>query len=322
MYQFQDLGAISVDYENRKIYLNGEYATGDFRDCIDFSGKAHLMLSGGCDSQAMSSWLMHIGTPQTAYTYVALWDDEVINATDVVQAQRFAREHDLDHKLIDFDLREFYESNEYIEVAKRYDCASPQVAVHFRFMEMLETDNIVTGGEAPMLGGSSASATGRCGFSVDLFINYHRLYVGFGEKNGIEMHRNWFWRTPQLLWGAVRHNIDVLLNGYEYVPATPRIDDTLYKNHLYQAQGFNIMPLNVKYSGFENLKKILASQTGNYDEFNDRYRAPLKKIIPGPTWKNCKIEVSSDYRELVDEYVRLRQKATGVTNLAQWFYDF
>lgn len=317
---FQDLGAITV-YED-SIYLNGEAYTSDFRDLLKFPDPmAHLMLSGGCDSQAMASWLMYLGVPIRAYTYAALWGDEVINAADVVQAQRYAQRHSLDHRVIDFDLREFYRSHEYVEVAKRYQCRSPQVAVHLKFMEQLGTDNLVTGGESTLLAGTNFNRPSTYGLSTNLFLNYHRVYKQFGDVNGVDVHRNWFWSDPKIFWAAMRANIDVAFDGYNYIPVKMKKEEIAYKNRLYQAQGFDIMPLGAKHTGFEQLKKILACETGVYDEYDKRYREPLRKLIPPPDWDIKRITISDDFRELLDEYIKVASE-NAHENLALYRYDF
>lgn len=320
MNPFQDLNAIKIDQGT--IFLDGHYCSGDFRDLLDFQGTAHVMLSGGADSQTMSSWLRHRGVPQKAYTYAALWGDEVINATDVVQAQRYAQAWDLNHTVIDFDLREFYASNEYIEVAKRYQCRSPQVAVHLKFMEQLGTDNIVTGGEPTTMIGGELNKPAHFGLSTNLFLNYHSVYKRFSEVNSVDVHRNWFWLTPEIFWSAMRANLDLLCDGYFYKPGGELKEDIHYKNRLYQAQGFDILPLGVKYTGFENLKKLLAIETGNYDEYDQRYRKPLGAMIPAPEWDNPTLKVSDDFDELIREYRRLWGEGHARVNLASWRYDF
>ena len=254
-------------------------------------------LSGGVDSQ-FSLWLaLQSGIKVQLATYAAIWDDNIVNSQDVLKSMSISKALNLPLKLIDINLKEYLESGAYIDTAVQYKTDSPQIATHLAFLnalsKSLDTEAVLMGGDPP-LAAIISDTDNLDEFSVGLhnakgyYTRIFAPYVNYANSNNLHLLKDLFYSTPETFYLAVKHNIDVIKNTGMYLNVTKqhpiRISSHIYRTEYYKQLGANIEPQLVKNTGFETVKKHLASLTGNYDEFDQQYRNPLEHNLRQFSW--------------------------------------
>ncbi len=104
-----------------------------------------LMCSGGTDSQAMI-WAWY--TAKVKFNIVSIrYISEGIffNEHDLVSLNEFAKKLNLTVEYKDFDVITFLE-NDLSTYANIYDCSSPQICIHMKMSELIETGTILFAG--------------------------------------------------------------------------------------------------------------------------------------------------------------------------------
>lgn len=301
-------GAVDIDY-NRMSY------TFSFNkpSCMDiqenfksfFKGTEHatVLLSGGLDSQFVSNVVAKYVKSSSYVTFAYLWKGAVMNSDDIISAQRFAELLGVTTKIIDVELYEFLNDIPGLKkLSNEVTSSSPQLmSLMYAIRENIDDlkGTIVKGGERPglflnnennisLLSMTSADPKIRVKHSQWL-IHDHRTYsryilpfVTFAQQNKIDMVSDLFLSSPELFYlGFLQHK--VVFEKDKFISQSKYIDSTrsLYYDKVCYYKTFEnfvyYFPLS-KRTGFENLQHLLASQTGNYDEFDKRYRKPLHNI--------------------------------------------
>jgi hypothetical protein len=111
-------GQIDHDHYKKSSWLNEQYRTADLV-YNDFGSDIIIMFSGGTDSEIVLRSFKHIGiTPRSVF--IKFKNDYNIN--DFKIADQIARELDVKLEVIEFDVKEFYNSGEAYEFSKTIQC--------------------------------------------------------------------------------------------------------------------------------------------------------------------------------------------------------
>jgi hypothetical protein len=279
-----------------------------------------VCVSGGADSQLTAN-LAHLysETPQ-AVTFAFVWEHTVVNAPDVVQATRFCKNLGMPHQIIDVDLKDFL-NNHLHQIAQEYQCVTPQLASHLWAMKLHLSQSgnpVLYGGEAPYVHVNDQGLpvpAGRSSFnkkSMSKFFKEMMLpFYLFGKIHDVQINRDPFTVSPEIYFQSLMHNIQVWRNDNLQLPEVipPTLNGLPFKHAYYQALGYHTeFPLSKK-TGFELLKSHLAQQTGNYDEFDLRYRKPLRDLLKtgevhgNASWQSL-VEYHGDVDLLFDQLAR------------------
>ena len=94
-----------------------------------------VLYSGGLDSELVLLSCMKNNIPVIALTLVIKVEGLVINTHDLYYAEKFCREHNISHKLIDFDASKFFSEGNHLSYLEPYYITEPHVATHFWLLE-------------------------------------------------------------------------------------------------------------------------------------------------------------------------------------------
>lgn len=246
--------------------------------------KAHICLSGGVDSQFALRVLQEMNVPITAHTYLTTWKGSPINTDDVITAQMLTDKENIELKITEIELYDFFKSNKHMEYGKKYKIASPQVAVHLYYLDTAFKDingTVVLGGDVPMMIKDSPPDEGPldiAGLSSSFIMKITQAYHAIAKDNNVSIVKDLLYLTPQILYKSLELSIDIV-NKYQM---HCEVGDTNgYPHKLKHAIYEEILPGGInplmKSTGFERLKKYLASQSGIYNTFDLKYRAPMEE---------------------------------------------
>lgn len=94
-----------------------------------------ILYSGGLDSELVLLSCIKNNIPVIALTLVIRVEGLVINTHDLYYAEKFCREHNISHKLIDFDASKFFSEGNHLSYLEPYYITEPHVATHFWLLE-------------------------------------------------------------------------------------------------------------------------------------------------------------------------------------------
>jgi len=107
-----------------------------------------VLYSGGLDSELVLLSCIKNNIPVIAITLVIKVDDMIINTHDLYYAEKFCREHNITHKLIELNANKFFESGKHLDYLTPYYIIEPHVATHMWLIEQCEYFPII-GGDWP-----------------------------------------------------------------------------------------------------------------------------------------------------------------------------
>ena len=251
----------------------------------------NLALSGGIDSQFSLQCCLELNKNITIYTYRSFWEGSLINVEDVYLADQLAKKYNLTQHVIDIDLSDFYNTLKHYKYSTKYFNASPQISVHFYFIERLVNefgiDHIMLGGDAPLFRYPDVKTnTNKIRLAGETFYQDHMApYYLFCDSLSIECMRDIGLHSPESVYANFKNNLDVIKNKNIYIGSgfaghMQKNNYYDYKSEFYKNIMPNIIPQIVGNTGFENLKKILAMETGVYNQFDVQYRFPQSDLVP------------------------------------------
>lgn len=244
-----------------------------------------VCLSGGLDSQFAAWILLQLGVKVRFKTYVTLWEDNVVNANDVLMSTRFSDRMGVPLDLVELDYEQFLSDKEHFRLGQLYRCNSPQLTLHLKFLETLGNSMpLIMGGEAPKIFYNTVqqvsvvgeyqpaaytqpfenfAAATRLHLTRDLFrIDAETQYLGFEQYcDSVGQHRHY-----------VEDRTDNRTNGY------------VARTEFYRSFGTPLVPMLYKNNGFETVKKTLACRSGVYNQYDILYRHPLEAALMRENW--------------------------------------
>ena len=100
-----------------------------------YSRISNLAFSGGIDSEIMVRIFMEEKLP---FKITILKFENDLNLHDVSFAVAYCEAHGLDYELMYLDVKTFFESNEFWEIANRTKCVSPQICTHIWMLAQMD----------------------------------------------------------------------------------------------------------------------------------------------------------------------------------------
>ena len=250
----------------------------------------HLALSGGIDSQFTLRLCIELNKKITAYTYRSIWDGVYLNTDDVYIAELLCKNNNIKHHIIDIDLKSFFKNNLYYNYGHKYLNDSPQLAVHFFFIELLkkefDIDHILLGGDPPIMQyNPELDLSKRIRMQGEHFFqDIMAPYYLFCNSIGVECLRDIYFHSPKAVFKSYKNNLDVVKKQkIHYEKLLQQSPDRNYKQnrYIFKYAYYNnlvkgLIPQIGETTGFEKLKKILAMESGVYNKFDLLYRRPMK----------------------------------------------
>jgi hypothetical protein len=211
----------------------------------------NLLVSGGIDSQAMLyAWKMS-GHP---FNVVSFRYNQDFNWHDIKTLPEFCEQENIDYQIVDFDYFSFLE-NEYDAIARRYQCSSPQIAMHIKMATMLHGTRIFSGN---FLSAASASLS----YAI---LGIYRFSVTDDGKNTVPY---FFLHTPELAYSLNYFRNDTV---YDYSTLPDELG-YFHRVNEYRAIGFPIIAQEKKLTGFEKFKEHYDSYTYVLEDRNNRLK--------------------------------------------------
>lgn len=249
-----------------------------------------LMLSGGSDSQFILRLLTHFNISFNAITYKTIWKGGVVNTDDVIYAQEVANKFNIDLQIIEFDLKEFYDSNQHMRVGKKFNTSSPQVAMHLDFISKHIPDNskLVMGGDMPYLIYNKAGSEHHNYTGLDylvaeapgIIVNTIKPYHNICDSMNIKFVKNISYCSPEAVYQILEQQIKIVEEQKMHVEFDDKEPQFREMLEFKKAVWNSIMPGDIntlmKVGGFERLKKLLAIKSGIYNYYDKLYREPMQ----------------------------------------------
>lgn len=282
------MNPIAVDIDTNRVVITLEKTDTSIYDLWDdyFKDKeVTAFLSGGIDSQFSTAIAQKYAKSLRVITFAFTWEDNVINATDIVMAQRYCHRNNIDIEIVEIDLESYFNERIFTD-AIRFNTISPQITAHLAAIESLNlsTELIVLGGEIPLIGigiDNGKAIIGTPHASNEYYSRLYQSYHNLGNIINTSICKDPFHISPESLYHGYIHNKKVIDNTRKvfYIGSKGRSNSRVYKQLYYFSYNFSIIPQLQKQTGFEVLKQHLATKTGRYDEFNIQYRHPLKNNL-------------------------------------------
>lgn len=234
-----------------------------------------LCLSGGIDSQAMIQAWVEAGIKFD--TAIGVFNNG-LNAQDSDHALMFCREVGIDPIIVDIDVVNFLTRDNRM-YGEKYRCTSPHFITHYKMFDMLQDmgyTGICTGGNAFAKG---ADGWGPAPSPAQM------NHVEYSRLNEFPVIGNFLGYDPELCWTIALltpMHPTVWLNSVD--PSAHQLAlsrEVRYSTKIegYQNHGFNIIPQDKKYTGFELVKDYFAEKFNDGWTFEKKFRHPLEKMF-------------------------------------------
>lgn len=228
-----------------------------------------LCLSGGIDSQAMIQCWQEAGLK---FDVAILVFNNDLNSHDVEIARMFCEQNNIEPIELNINVIT-YLTREHYEQAEKYHCTSPHFSTHYKMFDMLRDmgyTGICCGGQAFA---KDETVWGPCLSAAQI------NYLEYSRINQYPIAGNFLGYEPKLCWSIA------ILTPSEFkwqVSATDSLEVATQKRYLakvegYRRHGFNIVPQESKFTGFEKVKEYFAAQTNDNWTFEKKFRHPLER---------------------------------------------
>lgn len=282
--------------------------------------KVHVCLSGGIDSQFVLSILHNLKKDIHVFVFSFLWENCVINSSDVVHATRLCNQFGFEYTSIDIDFKQFLHTGESLKVCKKYKAHSPQVALQLKMLDYIPNKEIPVflGGDLPMFTYNGKTEKAEIsGFNNVVFTT--NAFCNYGIINDRIVIKDLFRINPVTTYLGFKEVVNVAKKTKLVVPAdiTGSGTSQQIRKHVYTNLGATLISPLLKNTGFEMLKQHLAIESGVYNQFDLLYRAPLENTINQESWMDVTKGYSflikkSAISELLNEYERFCRETPDI----------
>lgn len=219
-----------------------------------------VCLSGGVDSQTVVDTFLYAGVTPEVVIFNFL-DDH--NIHDVSHAIKFCESRNITPRLIDLDVIWFLNNQSY-DFATKYKISSPQFAVHLYLTGKLKD-----------LGYTSAIFGG----------NNLTQYTDFSWYTPTKEETDWCKYSKAINFPIIGSfwlqdwRLSLMATIFTpYVNATDAMHRYESKILCYKTMGYDVIPQEQKYNGFETIKKYYEEMTGDGWTFEHQFRKPIRKF--------------------------------------------
>jgi hypothetical protein len=220
-----------------------------------------VCFSGGIDSQTVIDTFLIAGVTPNVVIFNFL-DDH--NIQDVSHAIKFCETRKITPRLIDFDVIRFL-SVELYDFATKYNISSPQFAVHLYLAGKLKD----LGYTSAIFGGNNL-----CQFEDQTWYvptKEETDWYSYSKEINFPIIGN-FWLQDWRLSLMATINMPYFIQNDK--PHNYQVKITGYRN-----MGYDVIPQDQKYNGFETVKKYYEEMTGDGWTFERQFRYPISKPI-------------------------------------------
>lgn len=249
-----------------------------------------VCLSGGIDSQVMVDCFIRAGV---SFDVVIMRFPDNLNWHDIKTAIEFCDTRKLPYTFIDIDVIQFL-SRDLMAFASKYDVSSPQFATHFKMFEKLQE----LGYTSAICGGNTLLNTVDGWFYPTT--KEQSDWRSFSERSNFYImgdFLSYYWKfslafscyqAKSNLIDNTKINLLSNVNNYDSLVS----DRYKVKVSGFKSAGFDIIPQDAKFTGFEEVKEKIKAYDNDGWAFEKRFRFPLR--LKNPTPNINKFELSNE----------------------------
>ena len=253
-------GSIDHHYYKKSSWLNEQYRTANLI-YDDFGSDLVVMFSGGTDSEIVLRAFKHVGiTPRTVF--IKFKND--YNIEDLKIAEEITRELDIKLEVIEFDVKEFYNSGQAYEFSETIQCRQMAYLTVYHNILKLGMPSIM-GGEMMLRRHVDVSGSQ---WYYCFRENEDASAMRFSIKYNIPLVNEWFSYTPEMMGYYLEHsNIQRLINDkHNY-----KMSSVSSKNDILQSMMPSIIDKK-KTHGYEKLMGF------NVETYNVLYKSHVRRL--------------------------------------------
>lgn len=269
--------------------------------CAETLGsKPALCFSGGADSQAMvQSW----HEANLDFDTIIVTFNDGLNRHDSDHAKMYCERNGYEYKELHFNVIQFLNRDNH-DYGIKYNSCSPHFNVHYKIVELLADmgyTGVCNGGDAPY------NHNGSWG---ENFTKRPFHFLKIQDKFNIPFNGSFLSFYPNLAWSIALltevmpdkfTELHVIFSDWEKQQQLKK-QRYIRKVNAYQLAGFNVIPQETKFTGFELVKKYYEQITGDGWTFERRFRHPLVALLD-----NDKNSYNFDLTDEQSEVLRLIQ---------------
>lgn len=236
-----------------------------------------LCLSGGIDSQAMVLCWQEAGIKFDVI--IGVFKDG-LNKHDSDHAKMFCQTYNIPYKELEIDIIQLLTRENYA-LSEKYKSYSPHFNVHYKIVEILAEQGytgVCFGGVTPFKRNDSYG---------DNFFGTPFYFLKIQNILPIPMQGSFLSFYPELAWAiallgsGIEADGNVLSSKLFTQDSINQLNELRYKEKIesYRKAGFNIIPQEKKFTGFELVKKHFEKLTGDGWSFEKRFRYPIANIF-------------------------------------------
>lgn len=280
-----------IDYDNTSIKaLTDETATGTLLEIWSkkFAGfsNVNMCLSGGIDSQFVLSMLSKLEKNITVYIFSFVWEDCVFNAPDVIHAIRYCERFGYTYKNVEIDYKSFLEGISFIKYCRQYKAESPQIALQLKMLDYIDnSDPVFLGGDVPFLDFNFLTKRANMiGIAYQPFMTY--AFLNYAKQNSRVIIKEMFRMCSITQAISYKEFLNTTKKHKLVCPSTSTGAGSTQplRELFYRDLGGELIPPLLKNTGFEILKMHLAKKSGIYNQYDLKYRHPLKQVLSNEDW--------------------------------------
>lgn len=255
-----EIGSIDYDYYKRSNWLSEMYR---IAECVvkDLGTDINVMFSGGTDSEIILRSLKHIGV-KPLVTFIRFTNG--YNQRDYEEATKIINDIGWKLNIIDFDVKQFYESGQAHEMSKVTQCRQIAYLAIWHNILKLQLPSIM-GGELVL----QKSVGKECKWFYTLRESEDGGSIRFSLKYNIPLVVEWFSYTPEAIAYYLEHpSIQELLTKPNYKLANVTVKNAVLKEFMPD------IVCSLKLHGYENFLGF------NQETYLELYQDEIVRLEP------------------------------------------
>lgn len=245
-----------------------------------------VLYSGGLDSECVLISCMKNKIPVVAITMRMLVKGYPINTHDLYYSEKFCRENNIQHRLVDLHVDKFFAGGDHIQYLAPYYITEPHVATHFWLFEQCSG--------FPVMGGEYSWP------QVNKKLSPHRhqymYYDKFLADRNIAGIGNMLSHSQECNLSFIKSNIYVRDSAPGYFGNFASIP--LFKQKIMENVGFGTMELRMKNYGWESSTVALTNKTAKSLELMELFGRTTSQI----SWEKQIADVLGGEPGINDKY--------------------
>jgi hypothetical protein len=263
-------------------FENGRNITDIFNDHLSNRQTKYveILYSGGLDSELVLLSCLKNNIPVIAITLVIKIEGLIINTHDLYYAEKFCRENDITHKLVDLDADKFFQNGEHLSYLTPYYIIEPHVATHLWLIEQCSYFPI-SGGDWPWVQAQKENkvlSPSRLEFSS---------YERFMEDKGINGIGNMIGYSLESTCKLIQIHLNNHINGESVSNFKSRMYQTMYPELKPRLRSYGWETHKTKSFNLLNYKIDLIKQLRPSTPFI-KWNNTIKTLLNTPVTENDK----------------------------------